>query len=384
MAKSLEAVLCFALASWASGVRRIDHESRENQTDIKSNAHIICPVLAAMHRAGDLNTDANGDVELGDLYDGLKDRLGQGTTLVAFQSYGIVKYDHTQKGIEEVINDCKPPSLCFITRTVTGIINDTTRRWFNLFTMNGKQALEHGISTGIRGGDTNMPPNAVKCNGRYPCRARFDQFFEGVVSNGKFYLEDILQVVCKARQYGDRGGEFAYADSSVLLGWDMSPVPGREWQMKGAMLAMLMTFGRRDSNNVLYLTMDDIKAFFLEGRYPDGWQRKSESHGCLLLGCELPAVDRYNWDFPCPVAYDAPFWQDTGCQVDTGRTCGRGSSCNQGESCVESKCLCSRGTELRTMCYKNGACREPDDDGYSWFGGPRKVFIAEDSTPGNP
>lgn len=380
MVKSLHLAVCCGLAALVPALRR---QGKSNQTAIRSNNHIICPVLAALHRGGALKTDSNGDVEMAQLYDALHHGLGIKDTLASFQAYGIVVYDKSQKGVEKSRNACKPPGGCYLKRSVRGVVDDTTRRWFNLFEMNGKQALEHGISTGVRGGDTNMPPNAVDCGGQYPCRKRFDQFFGNVVSNGRFYLADILKVVCKARQYGDRGGEHAYAESKTLAGFNVGAVPGREWQMRGAMSATLFAFGKEDGNGDLYLSMDDMKALFLDGRYPDGWQRRE--HGCLLYGCEWSAVKRFNLDVPCEVGYDEPFWQNTGCQVDTGRTCGVFSSCQDGETCVGRKCLCSRGGNLRTMCYGGGACREQRSDNYSWFGGQRKIFGADNPAPrGNP
>jgi len=327
-------------------------------------------------------------MELGDLYDGLHDGLGIAETLATFQSYGIVVFDKSQKEVEESRNACKPPSSCFFRRKAAEQLGRTppedTLRWLNIFTMNGKQTVEHGISTGIRGGDTNMPPNAVNCRGVYPCLRRFEQFFEGVVSNDRFYLEDIMKLVCKARKFGDRGGEWAYGESRTLLGWDMStPVAGREWQMRGAMSATLFAFGRRDRENKLFLTMGDYRALFLDGRYPDGWQRRE--HGCLLYGCEMSAVTRFNLPVPCDVEYDDPFWQGTGCDVYTGETCGIFSGCNDGETCVGRKCICSRGSNLRSMCFRNGRCQEQPDDDYSWFGSSRVVFPGDNPTPrGNP
>jgi len=383
MVKSLRlALILGGLVGLAPALRR---QSRSTETAIRTNGHIVCPVLAALHRAGDLKTDSQGDVEMAQLYHALHRGLGISDSLASFQSFGIVVYDQNQKGIEKVRNACKPPGGCYIKRSTRGIEDPAsdTKRWFNLFEMNGKQALEHGISTGIRGGDTNMPPNAVDCGGQYPCVKRFDQFFGGVVSNGRFYLNDILKVVCKARQYGDRGGEHAYAESKSLLGFSVGAVPGREWQMRGAMSATLFAFGKTDGNGDLYLTMNDMRALFLEGRYPDGWQRRE--HGCLLFGCEWPAIKRFNLDVPCEVSYDEPFWQNTGCQVDTGRTCGVFSSCHAGETCVGRKCLCSRGGNLRTMCYGGGSCREQRSDNYSFLGAPRRVSKADNPAPrGNP
>jgi len=391
--------LSLAALQLVDGVRKIAKSQAESQTDASSlqrarqqvvqrNDRIVCPVLAAMWNAGDLRVDADGSMEVGDLYDGLHDKLGIRESLASFQSFGIVVFEKSQKEVEESRNKCVPPGMCFIRRRAAEQLGrpvpEDTLRWLNIFTNNGKQMTEHGISTGVRGGDTNMPPNAVNCRGVYPCVSRFDQFFGDVVSNGRFYLEDLMKVVCKARKFGDRGGEFAYAESQTLLGWDMSsPVAGREWQMRGAMSATLFAFGKRDRDNEWFLTMDDLRALFLDGRYPDGWQRRE--HGCVVGGCEWPGVVRWNLDVPCDVEYDEPFWQGTGCDVYTGKTCGIFSGCNSGETCVGRKCICDRGSNMRSMCFRSGACQEQQDDGYSYFGSSRDVVPGDNPTPrGNP
>ena len=75
--------------------------------------------------------------------------------------------------------------------------------------MHGHQAVEHGISTGVRGGDTNSP-GLVDCGGKYPCEARFQKFWsECSDKNGRFYKDNIACVMCKAKKFGDRGGEFS-------------------------------------------------------------------------------------------------------------------------------------------------------------------------------
>jgi len=250
--------------------------------------------------------------------------------------------------------------------------------------MHGHQTLEHGISTGVRGGDTNMPPNAVDCKGVYPCEERFNQFFVGVAKDDIFYLKDVLQVICRARKYGDRGGEFAYASSNKLGFWDLGPVPGREWQMKGAMTAALGAFGRTDSKGETYLTLDDWRALMLEGRYPDGF--KARKNGCLTNGCDLSAYQQFNLEFPCDVEYDAPFWQGTGCDTFTGQTCGTRKRCASGSTCIGKKCICNRGSNYKTMCMKGGKCQEQETGhNASWFGESNRVYPADNpSARGNP
>lgn len=360
---------------------------RESRNRVR-NENIVCPVLAAMWRGGDLKVDGDGNMEMADLYKGLNEGLMIADSLANFQAVGIVGYDNSQKNKEESRNSCKPPGGCFVKRkaaeTLGNPIPDDAKRWLNIFTMSGKQAIEHGISTGIRGGDTNMPPNAIDCRGVYPCKSRFEQFFGGVVSNDRFYVEDMMKVVCKARKFGDRGGEYAYGKDREMLSWALpKSIPGREWQMRGAMSATVWAFGRSDEENKPYLTMADLKALFLEGRYPDNWQRRE--HGCLLFGCEATAFSRFNLDVPCDVDYEEPFWQGSGCNVDTGRTCGLFTGCNSDETCLGNKCICNRGANLRTMCFKNGACQEQEEDNYSFNGFGREVFPADNPSPrGNP
>ena len=60
---------------------------------------------------------------------------------------------------------------------------------------------------------------------------RFIQFVNGVVRLGRFYLNDIMKIVCGARRFGDRGGEHAYAESNSSLGFNVGVVPGREQQL---------------------------------------------------------------------------------------------------------------------------------------------------------
>jgi len=377
MVKSVQVAVWCSLAALVPAARKV---VRRDHADYQTNEHITCPVLAALHRAGALKTDSDGDVEIAQMQDALR-FIGNSQELTDFQAFGIVQFDRSQKGKEEISNPCLPPSSCGTKRYVHGNVEEDTKRWMNLFKMNGKQALEHGTSTGIRGGDTNMPPNAIDCGGQYPCEKRFDQFFGDNGTDGRFYREDILKVICKARQYGDRGGKLSYEENTIIL---LGPVPGREWQIKGAMILMLMSFGRRDENGELYMTMADLRALFLEGRIPDGWQRRE--HGCLVYGCEdTPAAQVFNLDIPCEVGYSEPFWQNTGCQVDTGRTCGLFKGCREGETCVGRKCLCNRDGTLRTMCYADGACREQAADNYSWFGGQRQIVRAENpGARGNP
>jgi len=365
----------------------LERESAE-VTSSSRNDQIVCPVLAALHRTGDLVSDADGNVELEDMKNALHYGLGIGESLASFQAHGINVYTNEQKNIEQHRNRCVPPGglACWTARR-TGLFNSSSQRWLNLFTMSGKQTVEHGISTGIRGGDGNMPPNALDCRGVYPCRARFDQFIVPNIVNGRFYVKNAMGVVCMARKFGDRSGEHSYADNQIQLfgDWTLETVPGPEWQMRGAMSAMVLAYGKADSNGEYYMTQSDLEALFLHGRNPSGFQKRE--HGCLLYGCDMSALSRFRMEVPCDQEMNDDWWQGSGCQTTTSSTCGRFSSCPADQTCVSGVCRCNRDEEGRSMCFSGGSCQKQSPDSYSWFGSSRsQLFTPADNpdAPGNP
>jgi hypothetical protein len=369
----------------AGGQNDLEREQAE-VTSSGMNDRILCPVLAAMHRAGDLVSDAAGNVELEDMKNGLHLGLGIGESLASFQAHGINVYTNEQKGIEKHRSRCVPPggAACWAARK-TGLFNSSSQRWLNLYKMNGKQVLEHGISTGIRGGDTNMPPDALNCQGVYPCRKRFNQFIVPNIINGRFTVDSAMKVVCMARQFGDRTGEHAYADNKIkLFGiWSAESVPGPEWQMKGAMSAMVYAFGKLDSKGNRYMTKSDLEAIFMQGRYPTGWQK--HAHGCLLYGCDVSALTRFRMDVgECPTAMKDEWWQGSGCKTATTNTCGRWKKCPAGQTCMTGVCRCNRDDDGRTMCFSGGSCKRQGADGYRFFGSGRSFMPADNpKAPGN-
>merc|ERR1712232_1358885 len=213
-------------------------------------------------------------------------------------------------------------------------LTDDVKRWLNIFVMNGKQVNEHGISTGVRGGATNVP-DPDECNGVYPCEARFQRFYvNNTDSNGRLYKKNLMKMVCTARKFGDRGGEYSYSSGSIHLpgGGDLIPVPAREWQMKGAILGWLNAFGRKDEKGEWYMHIDDARKMLMEGHLPKGWKKRS--WGCLsgLPGdsCDEAFIKQVNEKVECDVSEDAPWWEGTGLQVATGHKCrfGRCDGCD--------------------------------------------------------
>jgi len=413
-------VLCFAdfcscamrvlvlgfLAGLALAARRQRGNSRDlsrvNKTESWSHGavatsagqpnHIICPVLAAMHRAGDLKSDSKGNVEYIDMSLGLQHGLGFGKELAQFQAVGITDFALDQLNIEKVRDRCLPLSAsgaqCLAGRGI-GSHRNYTKRFFNIFTMNGKQTMEHGISTGTRGGGNNMPDEEDPCGGAYPCEALFKRFYlANVESNGRMYRKNIMKMVCMARQFGDRGGEFSYHSGNVALpGFGdifPYPVPMQEWQMKGATTAMLEAFGWFDEHGELYLTVDDLRALMIEGRYPDGWKKKTEDFGCLVFGCSFPALSDFRSDVgECEIEECEPFWQNSNCQVTTGSTCAKTCS-SPDEVCINEKCYCGRDTSGKGMCFKGGKCSSRSKR-VRYFGGDVPFIPATGpGAPGNP
>ena len=53
--------------------------------------------------------------------------------------------------------------------------DDVTTRFLNIYKMNGMQTVEHGESTGVRGGANNVPTSDYDLcpNGMFPCEERF-------------------------------------------------------------------------------------------------------------------------------------------------------------------------------------------------------------------
>jgi hypothetical protein len=54
-------------------------------------------------------------------------------------------------------------------------------------------------------------------------------------------------------------------------------------------------FGRLDEDKKRYLTVDDVKGLWIDGKYPDGWQPRGANEigaGDLAVGAAAMAVKR--------------------------------------------------------------------------------------------
>jgi len=133
-------------------------------------------------------------------------------------------------------------------------------RYLDIFDMRGTASLEHAVSTGVRG--TARPGDAPYC-AVFPCRARFDDFWAPFATGGRLYLENFAEIVCKAISDGYRGQKYRTRSSKF----------GRELEVRFAYLIPL-AFGRLDETGRLYVPLADAETMELEGRYPEGWQRR--------------------------------------------------------------------------------------------------------------
>lgn len=355
---------------------------------------ILCPVLAAMINGGDLKYDNDGNVELAQIYGGLMDGIGVSWSLAKFQAWGITDFDQANKDSGLVRDRCLPGftlsgAECVAARQVDLIFDSEPsegyKRWFNPWKMNGKQVLEHGISTGTRGGANNVPDPDL-CDGEFPCEARFKKFYEGTADeNGRIYRKNLMKMVCLARKIGDRGGEYSYSSGTITPpGGDDVVVPAREWQMKAAVSGWLAAFGRTDDNGEIYLTLDDARSMLLEGKYPNGWQKRD--WGCISTGCpgtSTSFLHDANQEVDCDVGEDDPWWGDAGITVATGATCGF-QSCSDG-TCVSGLCICGRSDSMIGMSYNGGKCVEQEHNTCKYFGESCNVIAATNpEAAGNP
>ena len=327
---------------------------------------ILCPVIAALYNGGDLEVDEFGSASDAQIFAALTNGTGAGSSLAQFQSNGISDYDSSQKEIQEHRHRCITGSPCWMKKKLFGPTEDTTR-WLNIFKMNGLQTVEHGTSTGVRGGANNVPEfdyAGGPCDGKYPCEERFQKFYASCANDdGRFYLENINCIICKGYKWGDRTGEFA-----------MNPTQGfRQWQMVAAMTGWLNAFGRTDEETgELYFEMEDARAMLMEGRYPDGWKKRSWG----VMGDVKYAMNLVVPQCDAGSGYYDPWWMDTDCPSYTGQKCSLLKKCSGGATCISGKCLCGLGSNLVSMCAVDGACQERENK-CEYFGEPCKTVPAD-------
>merc|ERR1711865_923022 len=145
------------------------------------------------------------------------------------------------------------------------------------------------MGTGVRGGNCNSRLENDLCDGVYPCEALFQKFYASHAnSQGRIYRQQILEIICHTIAEGDRGGEFAMANGEVEVPFLPGvKLPARQWQMKAALQGWLSAFGQFDENGDAYFTVADARAMLMEGRMPDGWQKRRWGCVTAIGGCPL-------------------------------------------------------------------------------------------------
>jgi len=339
----------------------------------KNPDDILCPVLAALYNNGALQTDEYGDAERAQIKSALKDGILCSEDLSEFQSAGIADYAWTHKLDQQSRDRCLPGltlsgTACW-NKWLIGSKARDVKRYLNIFNMDGLETVEHGFSTGTRGGNCNSPPENDPCNGQYPCEALFQKFYvANADSNGRLYRENILQIICDAMANGDRSGEFSYYDGDAsILGLTVS-LPARQWQMKAAMQGWLSAFGRADESGKLYFTIDDARAMLMEGRAPDGWTPRRWGCVTALGGCptmpdgskDLSMYAQATATLPCE---ESQTWMETSSRkTTTGQSCTRDGDCGGQELCLSSRCTCAKGSDGKQMFYSSGQCTEQNTE----------------------
>ena len=316
---------------------------------------ILCPVLASLHNEGDLVPDSDGSVETQDLYEALHDVLGQPATLALEQAIGIADFDEKHKLTQDYRDRCWPGKKCFFEQRL-GVAS--AKRYLNIFEMSGLEVAEHGASTGVRGGNTNVPDFSVDGEGFYPSESRFKEFYETCADNeGNFYEENIKCIACSTLITGDRGGEWAYNPNQG----------GRQWHVYAALQSMLQVFGRLPKNGKAsdpgtHLTMSDMRRLVMDGKYPEGWEKRVSGNAFTLINAARA-------DLKCDQKAMRSPWAGPKCPLDTGVSCdAKKSVCPVGSVCVSGQCLCGKhNATLISMCFKDGACT-PREDTCKYFG----------------
>jgi hypothetical protein len=138
--------------------------------------------------------------------------------------------------------------------------SDAIPNSFNLFELR-ESTLNHTGSTGVR--DQRVAPAALE-----EALLRFSE-------EGRMYAEHFAAAA-----------NFGAQRDPGLKGTIFQTIEFR---------ALLEVFGRQDDNQERYLTVEDVKGLWLEGRFPDGWQPRPKDEidkGDILRGVAMMAVHR--------------------------------------------------------------------------------------------
>lgn len=359
---------------------------------------IVCPYVRAMVHKEYLVPDENGLVEIQDVYTAMHNKTWADSGMSWVTALGIGNYPISSEPQERHRDRCLQDTFCFYKRfrgislpvTPSTSIPESTKRYFNVYSMNGKEALNHGFSTGTMGGATNPPQwNNFMCNengtkGSYPCRDRFDFFYADcmnkTVTPHRMYWKNLECTLCRAWIYGDKDGEFAMNPQSSF----------QKWQYGGALRGFLSMFGRIENISLLtnprwsydhyddlFLTLSDMEDLFLKGTFPSDYG--SADYPFRSWGNVSGFWNGATYPFPPHVPYPQKYihsdsnpeklrcmdeynnlpvspWEypQTECRIVSDKTCNFFEGCSKYGNAFcgyNSKCWCNKNDDLISTCW---------------------------------
>jgi hypothetical protein len=276
--------------------------------------HIACPVMAGLYTSGRLIPNWEGQVSAKEVRDGLQE-IGCSAQIATFQAQGIASYAETD--VHQNHRLSTPKDL------VKNLFVNT--RFANLFTMqpadscfSNPENIENGV-TKMGGWPCNANPQNQQHGYSTTMRdMRFDKIDPDGKERFKFWIEDELvvapegvdtnepvllldglgRILAKARTStnetemfkGDLSGEYALARDGNWEGSNLQMYHAEikhegaktalpVWQPLLAWSAWWASFsrpyGERKPNDIAYFTKTDLEDFFLRGKFPDEWRKRS-------------------------------------------------------------------------------------------------------------
>jgi len=290
----------------ADSIHTVDFRSR--------NAFkVTCPVLGALYKKGVLTPDNTGRITKTNLQNSLQ-WMGNTWQGAMFQGMGIAAYAEDD-------------------RYQTKRTRSLHERWLNIFFMNPGELtssffVQHGVSTNIRDArfDSDDSLDATKqlpaidgaqhldavdarqlqqhlddadaaeaARVRATREKRLQYWFEemeGVLEDNKLYANGLGKLIATLKTNGDHSGEWSKEYQSTFhegaASTDDVSEAQTEWQPTLAFTAFMAMAGRRDQEEgPVYVTLDDLKGFYLDSDFPDDWSEQNRHFGFLPIDLDL-------------------------------------------------------------------------------------------------
>eukprot|EP00927_Polykrikos_kofoidii_P033525 TRINITY_DN2834_c0_g1_i6.p1 TRINITY_DN2834_c0_g1~~TRINITY_DN2834_c0_g1_i6.p1 ORF type:complete len:389 (+),score=49.02 TRINITY_DN2834_c0_g1_i6:123-1289(+) len=252
---------------------------------------IACPVLGALYRRRILNPDATGRITKTDLKKSLE-WMGNSNEGALFQSTGIAAY---REDDPEETQRARSPFQ---------------ERYLNIFRMNpgdlvSSVQVQHGVSTNIRDtrfdgpfslAATKILPSLSSSITPHPASVhilvnatveeaarirtlreeRLNYWFvqtQGVLEDNKLYAAGLGKLIAKLKTNGDHSSEWSKENQQTYHPGAARTLEAEEgeaeWQSSLAFTAFMAMSGRQDTEGgPLYVTLEDLKHFYLDSQFP--------------------------------------------------------------------------------------------------------------------